>query len=411
MGQLHLLAAVHLPRHLISPNIHVVLVHFPLGVFALGLFLEIFWFLWKRSSMRVAARWMILLGGLLSVPTALSGVDAFADVNENTRHVVHSDEGDRRELGVSEEQWRYLQKHILYTSIGSGLAAIGVTIGLGLSDRWRKRLHYPLLAVLIGAAALLVFGSHFGGEGIYLESVAVNLRGEPAAGLEYLAPARSMHVLMAGLALAVALGALGLSFRTAAEARAAEQAADTERELSALAPATSATAIPRRGIDDLTVARTLNAEVALGPARTPSSRFWLLASVLFLVALALGVWLLESQELSRPSFAEAKAHLVSDVWNMARHPDLKNRRGDHIVIGAALVVLPLILAGAVRWGARHRFLLGVLCAMAVLLIAAEIWLGVLLIYKGSTGPVYRFVAPESASEALDHHSPLAATAA
>lgn len=400
MGQLQQLAALHMPRHLISPNIHVVLVHFPLGVFVLGLFLEILCFLWRRSSVRLAARWMLLLGGLLAVPTALSGVDAFADVNENTRHVVHTEESDRREKGVSEDQWGYLKKHILYTSIGSGLAAIGVTIGLGLSDRMRKRLHYPLLAVLIVAAGLLVYGSHFGGEGIYLESVAVNLRGEPATGLEYLAPARSTHVLAAGLALAVALGALGLSSRTLSEARAADQNAEAERELAALAPAGGATPVPRRGVDDLTVARTLNAEAEVVAPRAPTSRFWLLASVLFLLALVLGTWLLESQELSRSSFSEAKSHLVSDVWKMARSPGLQNRRGDHIVIGAALVVLPLILAGAVRVAARHRFVVSVLCALAVLLLAAEVWLGVLLIYKGSTGPVYKFVAPEPASEAL-----------
>lgn len=47
----------------ISPNWHVILIHYPLGLLAVGILIEFFSFLgWRRSGFRTAGRWMILLG-------------------------------------------------------------------------------------------------------------------------------------------------------------------------------------------------------------------------------------------------------------------------------------------------------------------------------------------------------------
>ena len=398
LGQLipMLLADPFKPKHLISPNMHVILVHFPLGMFVFGLFLEVFSFLWRRSSVRVAARWMILLGGLFAVPAALSGIDAYADVRENTTHVVKTDEGTMKLPGLSDQQWHYLQKHILLAGIGAALAALGVTVALGLSDHWRRKLHIPLLIVLIAAATLLTFGSHFGGEGIYLEGTAVQLRGKVAQGFEYFAPARSVHVMLAGLGIAVSLGALGMSFRAVSAAKEFHDEAVTRTELDALVnPAPNPMPRPRRVTDDISVARTLNEEAELTPRRVPSTRFWALTALLFLLTLFFGVWYLETNELSR-SVSELTASGVSnDVWTLARTPGLKNRQGDHIVIGVLLILFPLVLAGVVRWGPRRHVLVSILCLVMVLIVAVELWLGLLLIYRGTKGPVYRYIDTES----------------
>src|SRR3954454_23424604 len=69
-----------MPKELVSPNLHVVLVHFPLALLAAGLLVEVFSFLYRRSTVRVAGRWMILLGALSLVPTALTGAYARAYV-------------------------------------------------------------------------------------------------------------------------------------------------------------------------------------------------------------------------------------------------------------------------------------------------------------------------------------------
>lgn len=394
-------------RHVISPNIHVILVHFPLGIFVFGLFLEVFGFLWRRSTVRIAAHWMVLLGGLLAVPAAMTGIDAYKDVLEHSRPKLNADQ-----LGL-------LYKHLLITSIGAGIAALTVTAALGLADVWRRKLwlYFPLLLLLVVAASMLTFGSHFGGEGIYLQGIAVRLTGGPSTGVEYWAPAQSTHVLMAGLGTAIALGALGMSLRVMHRARIAEDEAVTDRELEALhartAPAAAAVAddagtipvappaatVVPAGANDLIVARTLNADATLPLPRVPSGRFWALSALLFLITLGFGVWLLISIEDS--DWLANNKPTASSIWQEVSSTATstkqlsQNRRGAHVVLGAALVVLPLILALAVRFGPRQRIIVGALCLIMLLLIAAEVWLGILLMHDSSEGPLYRFSPPET----------------
>lgn len=396
MGNDLMLAAEVLPRHVISPNIHVILVHFPLGIFVFGLFLEVFGFLWRRSTVRIAAHWMVLFGGLLAVPAAMSGIDALKDVVDNSHPAL------------SDVQWMILRKHVLITSIGAGLAALTVTAALGLTDIWRRRLwvYWALLIPLVAAAGLLTFGSHFGGEGIYLQGIAVRLKGDAASGFEYWAPAQSMHVLMAGLSTAITLGALGMSIRVLIGARAVEDEAVTEKELQLLhepEPAgvppvvevPTAVTVPA-GANDMTVARTLNADAALPMPRLPAARFWLLGTLLFLMTFGFGVWLLISQE--DTDFLTNNKPTVSSVWQEVYGTATntkklaENRRGTHILLGVTLVVLPLILALGVRFGPRRRIIVGLLCSAILVLLAAEIWLGVLLLHDQASGPLYRFAA-------------------
>jgi hypothetical protein len=65
---------------LISPNLHVVLIHYPLGMLIAGTLIELFSFLWPRSTFRTAGRWMILIGALSTIPATFSGVYALRDV-------------------------------------------------------------------------------------------------------------------------------------------------------------------------------------------------------------------------------------------------------------------------------------------------------------------------------------------
>ena len=278
-------------KHLISPNVHVIMVHFPLGILVFGLFLEIFSFLWRRSSVTVAARWMILFGALMSVPAAFSGIDALRDVYD------HSSED------ISEQARMLLRSHLLWASLGAGLSVLAAVIGMALSAEGRNRLlvRLPLLLVLIAGASMMGFGSHYGGEGVYLQSVAVKLGGKTAKGFEYYAPARSTHILLSGFAVAVGLGALGASLRVLGmHSIPRRQQEDAERDLEALESGGTALYTPptppRRVTDDVSVARTLNADAVVEPPRVPAGRFWLLTSLIALAAFGFGVWLLLSVE-------------------------------------------------------------------------------------------------------------------
>jgi uncharacterized membrane protein len=392
-------------KHLISPNIHVIAVHFPLGVFVLGLILEVLGLLlWRRSTARVAAKWMILLGGLLAIPAAMSGVDAYEDVRDHTKHAVKTDEGATIQVaGLSDTQFEPMRRHILWTGIGAGLAALMVTVYLGMSDLWRRRAYAPILLALLAAAFMMSYGAHWGGEGIYLQGVAVQMKYATATGFEWWVPARSTHILFAGLAMAVSLGALGATLRMLAMQRVVIRDEQADEELAALTNDPQTTfqtppPAPRRVTDDMSMARTLNADAAIPPARTPVGRFWFLGALLFVAALGLGVWYQISLKSPEFDMSTASAKTVfAEMTKAATHSSkvAENRIGVHIVLGIFLAILPLLLAVVARFMSRARAVVAVLCLFMILLIGAEIWIGVLLSVRGAEGPIYKFPRVES----------------
>lgn len=390
-------------RHLISPNIHAILVHAPLGLFMFGLFLEVFGLLlFRKSQVRQAARWMLLFGGLMAVPAALSGIDAYHDVTEHGTYMLKTGSKYTFPRGVSDTQYEYMHKHVLYTSFGAGLAALGVTAGLGLS--LRRLGHVPtysvLLLVMIAAATLMGVGAHYGGEGVYIQSFGVGMKagGAEAGSLDYYAPARETHIAMAGFAMAAALGALGATLRLMSSVGRRNEDAAVDRELAALTAPAANPADPqpfgqRRAGADLMVARTLNADAEIIAPRLPTARFWLLSALIFLLSLAFGTLLLVNHERASDPTVKVTADGVVKLVRTAATETSKlseNRRGFHIVIGIALVLYPLLLAIAARFLARAKWLVASMCLVMVLLIAAEIWLGVLLSYRGAEGTIYRF---------------------
>ena len=70
-------------KEFINPNLHVILIHYPLGLLVVGTLIELFSFLgWRNSAFRAAGRWMLLIGILSLTPTMFSGLYALADVNK-----------------------------------------------------------------------------------------------------------------------------------------------------------------------------------------------------------------------------------------------------------------------------------------------------------------------------------------
>src|SRR5688572_6615705 len=187
-------------RELVNPNLHVVLIHLPLGVFAAGMLVELFSFLYRRSSARAAGRWMVLLGALSMIPTAFSGVYAFADVAHRStggqftessgarpprldrpwRTILRTADlyaGKTGEADAQGAQYRLLERHVWLQSSATGLVVLAVLVALASSDAWRRRLYLPVMGLLLLGLGLLLWGGWAGGEMVYRYGTGVTRAG------------------------------------------------------------------------------------------------------------------------------------------------------------------------------------------------------------------------------------------
>jgi heme A synthase len=67
----------------------------------------------------------------------------------------------------------------------------------------------------------------------------------------------------------------------------------------------------------------------------------------------------------------------------------------HMMLGMSIVLLTLILAG-LTWGGRgRRWTIGVAATLLLLVVGAQVWMGILLMYDGSdrASSLYRFRQP------------------
>jgi uncharacterized membrane protein len=400
----------------VNPNYHVILIHYPLGVFVLGVILELFSFLWRRSSVRVAARWMILLGALLSLPAATSGIAALIDVKSQGTY--------------SMDRYSFMRMHVILMSIGTALAVAFAVAALGASDRLRDGWLFRTIVLLglICAWGVMTWGSWYGGETIYQQGTAVALvkyRGKDAktilrppaiptisqapmsADEKYQRYARffvggekQVHIVFSGLALAIAFGALGLSIRRLTTLR--EMEADEimleQHEVSVVGGP------PARVTDDVTVMRTLNpdAQVEAMERRVPVSRFWVLAVVATVITASLGYWILEKDRFATAEGWHAFTHHVisysAAVAGASADPSETNRRHfAHFVLTIGLVAVMIIMALLAIWAPRRPLVLTFFAALLVLMIAAQIWVGVLLSFD-EEGPLLHWNKPDTTGD-------------
>src|ERR1700677_291341 len=99
---------------IINPNLHVAFIHYPLGLLVAGAVIELFSFLWPRSGIRAAAKWMILLGALSAVPATFSGLYALRDIAATQNTIVDGPWVDVRAASPLLSQppvWKMLEQH------------------------------------------------------------------------------------------------------------------------------------------------------------------------------------------------------------------------------------------------------------------------------------------------------------
>jgi uncharacterized membrane protein len=388
------------------PNFHVILIHFPLALLGIGVAIELFSFLWRRSSFRAAGQWMILLGTLSAIPAATSGIYAFRSV------LGHGNEMDsmveyKQASGFTDADWHFARNHILFNSVATGAALVCVVIWLGASDGMRKLLRIPILLALMGTMGLMSAGAWQGGEMVFRQGFGVvgkmdsvpNPASKPhdlRDKIEYFAPPGEMHLLMAGLVFAMAAAALGLSIR---------RAVTTETVVVQRVPPTYISSEKEGPTKPISLLQALNDpgdEIPITKT-TPAARFWLLAALLTIAAVFSGLWFAE--RLAAWPWIINRDLLMKDLKQI---PNPKQARiGMHIVFGASILVLVLILALLTRFAPRSRVLLSGFSLLLVLVMAAQVWVGVMLTYDGDEGSLSRFrtAAEVNASQNSDESTP------
>jgi hypothetical protein len=246
------------------------------------------------------------------------------------------------------------------------LVVIVAVIWIASSDSWRRRMKFPLLFLLLVGCGLTVAGARLGGESVYRFGTGVG-REAPTTlprTIEYFFPPEQIHIILAGITVAIALAALALSIRSITQAAPVTQ---VDFIAAALGPPPT-----------LEYSQQMTEPEDVVMSRVPAARFWLLAALAALITIGVGVWLLASG---------AETWVVKDLIAFVREAP---RRLFHVAAGSAILILSLILAALARWAPQQKGLLTIFVILLLAAVAVQVWLGILLLYDTPQGSLMRF---------------------
>jgi hypothetical protein len=115
--------------------------------------------------------------------------------------------------------------------------------------------------------------------------------------------------------------------------------------------------------------------------RLPAARFWLLAALLAIVTSLAGWWTLA---------AATESWQPRDLWNLVQQnvQAKEFRRVLHVLTGGGIIVLMLLMAIVARTSGR-RVVVGFFSLILLIAVAAQGWIGGLMLLDTATGPVQR----------------------
>ena len=393
-------------KQFINPNLHVVLVHFPLALLVFGTLIEFFApVFWRRNAFRAAGRWMILLGALSAVPTATSGLYALYDVNLTPQ--TSPEENPQITWGeiragspITPQAWHLLSDHAWLAAIGSAIVLLTVVVWLGSSDSMRSWLHLAFLVLLIGGVGTMLSAAWHGGEMVYRQGVGVGRVQPPAQGdqakptaadqITYYVPPLQTHVTLAGAALALALVAIGLTLRSGAQARVVVEPTPELADIGAALNPNLRPRVPLAAGGQVGMTGTMPMGYQEAGAmqvkmyRQPVARFWLLAAIVAIATGLAGWWTLADR---------SSTWNVADLWRQVIEPaqqDHHFRRAAHGVATGAIVFLLLMLALVSRLAVGRRIVLALFSTLLLAFFAAQLWFGSLLMFDSYQGKLERF---------------------
>jgi hypothetical protein len=145
---------------------------------------------------------------------------------------------------------------------------------------------------------------------------------------------------------------------------------------------------------------------AANPECIPASRLWLLAFLAVLLTAAVGIYFLAAPaNLGGDNTTLDTRVLWGAIIDKAQNPDSPvTRRLAHVIGGAALLLLPLLLAIFARWS-KSKLVLGLTSFLLVLVVAGQVWIGILLLYDTNVGSITHF-NPRSAAPPAHVTNPL-----
>jgi uncharacterized membrane protein len=373
---------------LISPNWHPLLIHYPIALLVTGVLIEILSSVRPAGGFRAAGRWMMLLGTLLAIPTVTAGIYAFRSVVQPGAMDIdnHWQQAIRQSLWQP-AQWDFLRSHILYNAGAVGLFALAVIFWLAGSDRWRRSARGPLLILMLAGVGLMGAGAWYGGELVYRFATGVEAtRTPPAAGpagslMESLLPPLQLHVVLAGFVGSCVIAGLALMIRRWQLDAAGSNPLPGGRVLVAPGMTSIGETLSPAERSQLRSGRA--DDVAPGPEdwrRVYPGWVWLVGVSLAIATAVAGAWSVMGV-FTRQGLQQ----------NLQELQDQDHRRlALHVVFGVSLILLSVILGGLVRFARRWRVLAGIICLGVVLLLAGQVWLGILVMYDGPAGPVVGF---------------------
>jgi uncharacterized membrane protein len=164
------------------PNIHMIVVHFPIALLPVGLGCDLLGLLFGSRDLQVAGRWMLWIGTLAAALAVWTGYEGTDDV-----HPYVSDAAE----------------DLMAVHMNLQLGTLGAAVGLSL---WRLVARAPFpdrgrpLYLLIAAVMILnlTVASDFGGQMVFLHGVAVRVDADSLQGGEEKGHAGHHHHLFGG---------------------------------------------------------------------------------------------------------------------------------------------------------------------------------------------------------------------
>jgi uncharacterized membrane protein len=403
-----------MPHEFINPNWHVVLIHYPIALLTVGLIVEIISMFKPRSGLRAGGRWMIGIGAMLALPAFTTGLYAMRDVVTVESTEMESWHEVASKSQWTPQQWQYMTRHIWLNAAATGLGVLMVFAWLSSPDLRRRKLYWFCLLVLIATVTLVGIGAWYGGEAVYRYGTGVarlhpNPEGEMNKGVDYWAPPLQVHLLFAGLVIASAVVGMALMFRKW-EKPVVEGMGEVlnERRERPTDPIADDPARDRHATVRASLGAYGEEDVALRvPPKVHPGWFYLAASVLAITTACFGYWETMKGNTFRETFSKDN---FSSNLNLLKEPDHR-RLLLHVVLAVGIIILPVLLGLFGRLARSARTISLILAFLLVFAIGAQIWMGVLLLYDGDEGSLFRFnrapVQSRAEPEKAEIHNPAA----